>query len=53
MIGIHTYTEVPPVPNYISSKGEVIFSKEDILKGQAIFQKYALMEYGTMFGDAL
>lgn len=51
MIGIHTYTEATPVPNYISSKGEVIFSKEDILKGQAVFQKYALMEYGTIFGD--
>ena len=26
-------------------------SKEDILKGQAVFQEYALMEYGSMFGD--
>ena len=51
MIGIHTYTEAPPIPDYVSQKGEVIFSKEDILKGQAVFQKYALMEYGTMFGD--
>ena len=51
MIGIHTYTEAPPIPNYISTKNEIVFSKEDILKGQAVFQKYALMEYGTMFGD--
>jgi len=51
MIGIHTYTEAPPIPDYVSQKGEVVFSKEDILKGQAVFQKYALMEYGTMFGD--
>jgi len=51
MIGIHTYTEAPPIPNYISEKGEIIFSKDDILKGQAVFQKYALMEYGSMFGD--
>jgi nitric oxide reductase subunit B len=51
MIGIHTYTEAPPIASYISSKKETIFSKEEILKGQVVFQKYALMEYGSMFGD--
>ena len=51
MIGIHTYTEAPPIPNFVSSKNETIFTKEDILNGQAVFQKYALMEYGSMFGD--
>jgi nitric oxide reductase subunit B len=51
MIGIHTYTEAPPIANFVSEKGETIFSKDDILKGQAVFQKYALMEYGSMFGD--
>lgn len=51
MIGVHTYTEAPPIPDYVSQKGEVVFSKEDVLKGQAVFQQYALMEYGSMFGD--
>ena len=51
MIGVHTYTEAPPIPSYVSSKNETVFSKEDVLKGQAVFQKYALMEYGSMFGD--
>lgn len=51
MIGIHTYTEAPPIPTYISPKGEKLFSKNDILKGQQVFQQYALMEYGSMFGD--
>jgi nitric oxide reductase subunit B len=51
MIGVHTYTEAPPIPNYVSSKNETVFSKEDVLNGQAVFQKYALMEYGSMFGD--
>lgn len=51
MIGIHTYTEAPPIPDYVSEKGEIIVSSSDILKGQAVFQKYALMEYGSMFGD--
>ncbi len=51
MIGVHTYTEAPPIASYVSSKDEIVFSKEDVLKGQGIFQKYALMEYGSMFGD--
>jgi len=51
MIGVHTYTEAPPIPSYVSSKNETVFSKEDVLDGQAVFQKYALMEYGSMFGD--
>jgi len=51
MIAIHTYTEAPPIPTYVSSKNETVFSKQDVLKGQAVFQKYALMEYGSMFGD--
>jgi nitric oxide reductase subunit B len=51
MIGVHTYTEAPPIPEFVTAKGEFVFSKQDILQGQAIFQKYALMEYGSMFGD--
>jgi len=51
MIAVHTYTEAPPIPDYKSSKNETVFSKEDVLEGQAVFQKYALMEYGSMFGD--
>ncbi len=51
MIGTHTYTEAPPIPNFVSPDGKKIFTKEDIMKGQGVFQKYALMEYGSMFGD--
>jgi len=51
MIGVHTYTEAPPIPDFISSTKEKVITKEDVLNGQAIFQRYALMEYGSMFGD--
>ncbi|HEU5289712.1 MAG TPA: cbb3-type cytochrome c oxidase subunit I, partial [Cyclobacteriaceae bacterium] len=51
MIGLHTYTEAPPVPDFTAEDGRMVYSKESIQKGQAIFQKYALMEYGSMFGD--
>ena len=51
MIGVHTYTEAPPIPDFITDNGRVILSKEGVLQGQEVFQKYALMEYGSLFGD--
>lgn len=51
MIGVHTYTEAPPIPSFVTGDNKTVFSKEDILEGQSVFQKYALMEYGSMFGD--
>lgn len=51
IIGIHTYTEAPPIPLYHSSSNNVVFTTDDILEGQEVFQKYALMEYGSLFGD--
>lgn len=32
------------------SAGEVLFTGDDILAGQHIFQKYGLMQFGTIFG---
>ena len=51
IITYETYHEAPPIPDFVSEKGEIIFSANDILAGQAVFQRYALMEYGSMFGD--
>ena len=51
LIGIHTYTEAPPIARFVSPNKETVFSPEEVLQGQAVFQKYALMEYGSMFGD--
>lgn len=51
MMGLHTYTEAPPIPDFVSPQGEVVYSKSDVQQGQVVFQKYALMEYGSMFGD--
>lgn len=50
-IGYQTYNEAPPIPDYVDSSGRVIISKQDILAGQEVFHRYALMEYGSMFGD--
>ncbi|HVS90747.1 MAG TPA: cbb3-type cytochrome c oxidase subunit I [Mucilaginibacter sp.] len=51
MIGVHTYTDAPPIPAYLTANKNIIFTSDDVLNGQGIFHKYALMEYGTMFGD--
>ncbi|MBS1490854.1 MAG: cbb3-type cytochrome c oxidase subunit I [Bacteroidetes bacterium] len=50
-IGLHTYTEAPPIPDFKSADGVTLFSQADIMSGQQVFQKYGLMEYGSMFGD--
>jgi nitric oxide reductase subunit B len=51
IIGYETYFKAPPIPDFVNEAGESVFSQKDILEGQAVFQKYALMEYGSMFGD--
>src|SRR3989338_2852515 len=50
-MGIRTYQDAPPIPDFVAASGETLVSHEDILAGQAVFQKYALMDYGSMFGD--
>lgn len=50
-MGIRTYQDAPPIPDFVSSSGEVIASRSSIAQGQIVFQKYALMDYGSMFGD--
>jgi len=51
MIGYQTYVEAPPMSGFKSPSGETIISKEDIVRGQMVFHKYNLMEYGSFFGD--
>jgi nitric oxide reductase subunit B len=50
-MGIRTYQDAPPIPDFTTASGEVLVSRASILDGQAVFQKYALMNYGSMFGD--
>jgi nitric oxide reductase subunit B len=51
IIGYETYYKAPPIPDFVDEDGKVVISREIILEGQGVFQKYALMEYGSMFGD--
>ncbi len=51
IIGYETYYEAPPIPNFTNEANESVFSQDEILEGQAAFQRLALMDYGSMFGD--
>ena len=45
------YTDHPPVPDQVVTEdGSLLFTGSDILAGQHIFQKYGLMQHGTIFG---
>ncbi len=45
------YSRQPPVPARVTTPGGgVLFTRDDILAGQQVFQKYELMQYGTLFG---
>ena len=51
IIGYETYYKAPPIPDYVTENGDSVFTHDEILRGQSVFLKYALMEYGSMFGD--
>lgn len=50
-LAVRTHKDAPPIPGkVIGPSGQTIFTREDILAGQAVFLKYALMENGTIWG---
>jgi nitric oxide reductase subunit B len=49
--GYYTYESAPPYPGQVvDPQGHVLFDKEDILAGQAVWQKYGLMDLGSIWG---
>src|SRR3989304_944286 len=47
----YTATEVPPDPGkVVSESGAVLTSKDQIMAGQGIWQKYGLMDVGSVWG---
>ena len=50
-IAVMAYKDAPPMPlKVVNARGETVFTGEDILAGQQVFLKYALMENGTIWG---
>lgn len=51
VLAYKVYDESPPIPaEVVSQDGQVLFTGAEIMAGQHIFQKYGLMQYGTIFG---
>ncbi|MGB3085678.1 MAG: hypothetical protein WBB21_13220, partial [Saprospiraceae bacterium] len=51
MIGFQTYVDAPPMSGFKDSQGKIIIDQKTIERGQEVFHKKALMEYGSFFGD--
>ncbi len=50
-VGTRTYQDAPPIPEFVAESGETVVSAAAITRGQIVFLKYGLMNYGSMFGD--
>ncbi len=51
MVAFLAYRDAPPIPEkIIDPSGETILTGEEILSGQQVFLKYALMENGSIWG---
>ncbi len=50
-MGVRTYSDAPPVPDFVDEKGATQVGADAIRRGQAVFLKYGLMNYGSFFGD--
>ncbi|MEH6907930.1 nitric-oxide reductase large subunit [Neobacillus drentensis] len=49
--GFWIFKSEAPRPLVVTENGEVLFTKDSIKGGQAVFQKYALMDYGSVLGN--
>ncbi len=48
---LRTHRDAPPVPTQVVDEaGSVLFSGQDIRRGQEVFLRAALMEHGTLWG---
>lgn len=45
------YQEQPPIPVRVTdASGETLMTRADILDGMNVFERYGIMEYGTIYG---
>ena len=51
ILAYRTYTDEPPIPQkVVDGRGNVLFAGADVTRGQEVFLRNGLMEYGTIFG---
>ncbi len=45
------YSNQPPIPGrVVAQSGEQLFTHQDVMDGMHVFQRYGLMEYGSVYG---
>ena len=44
------YRDQPPMPAKVLAGDTILFSRDDILGGMNVFQRYGVMEYGSVYG---
>jgi nitric oxide reductase subunit B len=44
------YRDQPPVPAKVTAAGRTLFTRDDVITGMNVFQRYGLMEYGSIYG---
>ena len=50
-LAVRIYNEQPPLPQeVVDEQGQIVFTRSEILTGQHVFQKYGLMQHGSLFG---
>jgi nitric oxide reductase subunit B len=51
ILAYRTYTGEPPIPDkVVNEQGSLLFTGADVTRGQEVFLRNGLMEYGTIFG---
>ncbi len=48
--GFFALDKVPPIPKRVVADGNVITTREAILHGQDVYQRYGLMDHGSVWG---
>ncbi|HEU4639322.1 MAG TPA: nitric-oxide reductase large subunit, partial [Candidatus Binatia bacterium] len=44
------YRDQPPIPARVLAENKVLFTRDDIVGGMNVFQRYGIMEYGSVYG---
>ncbi|HEV2233753.1 MAG TPA: cbb3-type cytochrome c oxidase subunit I [Terriglobia bacterium] len=51
LLAYRTYTGEPPIPaKVVGADGSVLFTGDEVTRGQEVFLRNGLMEYGSIFG---
>jgi nitric oxide reductase subunit B len=47
------YPDQPPLPAKVTAAGRTLFTRDDVITGMNVFQRYGLMEYGSIYGHGI